>query len=99
MTTLDEYALNLKYIYYACDGEDLSPIGASNTFEGLLEVVDDFMGATDKYNHSGKRLRYEQFSSKYPSEFDGTIYYETPDEQKVKVYTVGFNYKKEIENL
>jgi len=80
----------LKFIYYACDEE--SPIGASNTFEGLLEIVDDFMGATDKYNHSGKRLRYEPFSSKYPSEFDGTIYYETPDEQKVKVYTVDFNH-------
>jgi hypothetical protein len=84
----------IQYIYYACDGE--SPIGASNTFEGLLEIVDDYMGATDKYNHSGKRLRYEQFSSKYPSEFDGTIYYETPDEQKVKVYTVDFNHKKEL---
>jgi hypothetical protein len=90
---------DFKYIYYACDGEDLFPIAASNTFSGLLEIVDDFMGATDKYNHSGKRLRYEPYSSKYGSDFDGTIYYKTPDEQKVKVYTVEFNYKKKIENI
>ena len=96
MNTFKQNALNLKFIYYACDVEDSIPIGASNTWEGLLEIVDDYMGANDKYNHSGKRIKYVPFESKYPSEFEGTIYYETPEEQKVKVYTVNFNYKNNL---
>lgn len=86
---------DIKFIYYACDKEDSSHIGASNTWIGLLEIVDDYMGANDKHNHSGKRIKYIPFESKYPSEFEGTIYYETPEEQLVNVYAVDFNYKNE----
>lgn len=96
MTIFEENALNLKFIYYACDAEDLFSIGGSNTFEGLLELVDDYMGANDKYNNVGKRIKYEPYYSKYPSDFEGTIFYEMPEEQKVKVFSVDFNYKKEI---
>jgi hypothetical protein len=96
MKTAEQNALKLKFIYYAFDAEDSLPIGASNTWEGLLEIVDDYMGANDKHKHSGKRIKYVPFESKYPSEFDGTIYYETPQAQSVKVYTVDFNYKKEL---
>jgi len=93
MNTAEQNALNLSFIYYACDAAASSSIGASNTWEGLLEIVDDYMGANDKHKHSGKRVKYVPFYSKYPSEFEGTIYYETPEEQSVKVYTVDFNYK------
>ena len=86
-----------KYIYYACDGEDLFPIAASNTFSGLFEIVDDFMGANDKHNHSARRTKYEPYHSKYGSDFEGTLYYEIPEEKTVKIYTVEFNYKKELE--
>jgi hypothetical protein len=85
--------LNIKLTYYACDAEDFSPIGASNTFEGLLELVDDFMGVGEKYKNSGKRVRYEHFISKYGSDLEGHIYYETPDKVSVKVYAVNFNQK------
>jgi hypothetical protein len=94
MYTAEQNVLNLRFIYYACHAENSLPIGASNTWKGLLEIVDDYMGANEKYNHSGKRIKYVPFESKYPSEFDGTIYYETPEPQSVKVYTVDFNYKK-----
>ena len=93
MNTAQQNALDLSFIYYACDAEDSLPIGASNTWEGLLEIVDDYMGANEKHKHSGKRVGYISFESKYPSEFEGTIYYETPEPQSVKVYTVDFNYK------
>ena len=91
----------LQFIYYACDGEDLFPIAASNTFSGLFEIVDDYMGANDKHNHSARRVKYEPYISKYGSDFEGTLYYETkesgPEEKTVKIYTVEFNYKKELE--
>jgi hypothetical protein len=93
MTTAEE----LEYIYYACDGEDLFPIAASNTFSGLFEIVDDYMGANDKQNHSARRVKYEPYISKYGSDFEGTLYYEIPEEKTVKIYTVDFNYKKELE--
>jgi len=81
------------YIYYACREDNKSPITASNTFEGLLEAVDDYMGANSKYKNSGKRIKYEPFYSKYPSEFEGTITYQTPEEERVSVYIVDFNQK------
>jgi hypothetical protein len=91
----------IKFIYYACDAEDLFPIAASNTFSGLFEIVDDYMGANDKHNHSGRRVKYEPFMAKYGSDLEGTLYYETkesgPEEKKVFIYTVEFNYKKELE--
>jgi len=96
MKTAEQNALNLSFIYYACDAEESLPIGASNTWEGLLEIVDDYMGANEKHKHSAVRIKYVPFNSKYPSEFEGTIYYETPEPQSVKVYTVDFNYKKDL---
>ena len=96
MNTAEQNAINLRFIYYACDAEDSSPIGASNTWAGLLEIVDDYMGANEKHKHSAVRTKYVPFESKYPSEFEGTIYYETPEEEKVKVYTVDFNYKNNL---
>jgi hypothetical protein len=35
--------------------------------------------------------------AKYGSDLEGTLYYETPEEKKVFIYTVEFNYKKELE--
>jgi len=96
MNTAEQNALNLSFIYYACDAEDSLPIGASNTWEGLLEIVDDYMGANEKHKHLAVRIKYVPFESKYPSEFEGTIYYETPEPESVKVYTVDFNYKKDL---
>ena len=85
----------MNYIYYACYESDKSSIGASNTFEGLLELVDDYMGVGEKYNNSGKRIKYESHYSKYPNinELEGIITYETPEEEKVRVYIVDFNQK------
>ena len=85
----------MNYIYYACREDNKSSIGASNTFEGLLELVDDYMGATDQYGHSGIRIKYEPHYSKYPSsnELEGIITYQTPEEEKVSVYIVDFNQK------
>jgi hypothetical protein len=90
----------MTYIYYACYESDKtnyfhSSIGASNTFEGLLELVDDHMGVGEKYNNSGIRIKYESHYSKYPNsnELEGTITYETPDEERVSVYIVDFNQK------
>jgi hypothetical protein len=54
------------------------------------------MGANEKYKHSGVRIKYVPFESKYPSEFEGTIYYETSESKSVKVYTVDFNYKNNL---
>lgn len=96
MNTAEQNAINLRFIYYACDAQDSFPIGASNTWNGLLEIVDDYMGANEKHKYSGKRIKYVPFESKYPSEFEGTIYYETPEEQSVDVHTVDFNYKKDL---
>ena len=85
----------MNYIYYACREDNKSSIGASNTFEGLLELVDDYMGATNQYGHSGIRIKYESHYSKYPNsnELEGIITYQTPDEEKVRVYIVDFNQK------
>lgn len=85
----------MNYIYYACYASDKGSIGASNTLEGLFEIVDDHMGATDQYGHSGIRTKYEPHYSKYPSsnELEGIITYQTPDEEKVRVYIVDFNQK------
>ena len=90
----------MDYIYYACRESDKinyfhSSIGASNTLEGLLELVDDYMGATDQYGHSGIRIKYEPHYSKYPNinELEGTITYQTPEEERVSVYIVDFNQK------
>ena len=81
----------MNYIYYACYESDKSSIGASNTFEGLLELVDNYMGV----GSSGKRIKYESHYSKYPSsnELEGIITYQTPEEEKVSVYIVDFNQK------
>ena len=54
------------------------------------------MGANDKHNHSARRTKYEPYHSKYGSDFEGTLYYEIPEEKTVKIYTVEFNYKKEL---
>jgi hypothetical protein len=53
------------------------------------------MGATDQYGHSGIRTKYEPHYSKYPNinELEGTITYQTPDEERVSVYIVDFNQK------
>ena len=85
----------MNYIYYACYASDKGSIGASNTLEGLFEIVDDHMGATDQYKFSGIRTKYEPHYSKYPSsnELEGTITYQTPDEESVSVYIVDFNQK------
>jgi hypothetical protein len=83
----------MNYIYYACYESDKinyhhSSIGASNTLEGLLELVDEYMGV-------GTRIKYESHYSKYPNsnELEGTITYETPEEERVSVYMVDFNQK------
>jgi len=86
----------MNYIYYACYEDEKHPIGGSNTFEGLLELVDDYMGVGEKYNNSGIRIKYESHYSKYPNsnELEGTITYQTPDEEeRVSVYIVDFNQK------
>jgi hypothetical protein len=84
----------MDFIYYACDYEDKSPISSSNTLEGLLEAVDYFMGAHETYNFCGKRLSYEPYYSKYPSDFEGIISYEVDKIiQKVAVYTIDFKNK------
>ena len=85
----------MNYIYYACYASDKGSIGASNTLEGLLELVDDFMGVGEKYNNSGIRTKYESHYSKYPSsnELEGIITYQTPEEERVRVYIVDFNQK------
>ena len=85
----------MNYIYYACREDNKSSIAASNTLEGLFEVVDDYMGATNQYKFSGIRTKYEPHYSKYPSinELEGTITYQTPDEERVSVYIVDFNQK------
>jgi hypothetical protein len=81
----------MNYIYYACYESDKSSIGASNTFEGLLELVDNYMGV----GSSGVRIKYESHYSKYPSsnELEGIITYQTPEEERVSVYIVDFNQK------
>ena len=30
-------------------------------------------------------------------QLEGTLYYEIPEEKTIKIYTVDFNYKKELE--
>jgi hypothetical protein len=82
----------MTYIYYACYEDEKHPIGASNTFEGLLELVDDYMGV----GKSVVRIKYESHYSKYPNsnELEGIITYQTPDEEeRVSVYMVDFNQK------
>ena len=85
----------MNYIYYACYALDKGSIGASNTLEGLFEIVDDYMGATNQYKFSGIRTKYEPHYSKYPSinELEGIITYQTPEEERVSVYMVDFNQK------
>jgi hypothetical protein len=85
----------MNYIYYACREDNKSSIAASNTLEGLLELVDDYMGVGEKYNNSGIRIKYEPHYSKYPNinELEGTITYQTSEEERVSVYIVDFNQK------
>ena len=81
----------MNYIYYACFEDEKCPIGGSNTFEGLLELVDDYMGID-----SAVRIKYESHYSKYPNsnELEGIITYQTPEEEeRVSVYMVDFNQK------
>jgi hypothetical protein len=84
----------MDFIYLASDFEDMTPIYSSNTLEGLFEGVDYYMGATENFKFCGKRLSYEPHYSKYPSDFEGTIYYEVDKVvQKVVVYTIDFKNK------
>jgi hypothetical protein len=68
----------MKEIYLVTDSEENHPIGTAETFEGILEVADDYYGATEEYKNSGKRLGFKVYEYKYGGEsLYGCLTYET----------------------
>jgi hypothetical protein len=58
------------------EGEPKYPILSAHTRETLESMIDDYCGANEKYNNSGKRISYTEHNSKYPSDYQGYYTYE-----------------------
>ena len=66
-----------KYMYVVVvDDDSRRPIIVAPDTKTLETRLDDYCGATDKYNHSGKRIKYVPYNSKYPDDYDGYYLYE-----------------------
>jgi hypothetical protein len=84
--------MNFTYAYVAVI-EHGKPIAASNTWEGLKELVDDYMGANDGEFHA--------YNSKYPDDYRGYWEYKTMnpatknlENECIKAYLVDYQQRK-----
>ena len=84
----------MTYIYIAqlYQPEYSLPIAASDTFDGLLDAVDDY------YGPENKRGVWFPYEPKYPSDYQGHILYSVRDiptgeyeNETIKIYCIDFN--------
>lgn len=64
------------YMYVVVDDDSRRPIIAASDSKTLETILDEYCGAIDKYNHSGKRIKYVPYNTKYPDDYEGYYLYE-----------------------
>lgn len=74
-------------MYIAIDDDTRRPIIVAPDTKTLETMLDDYCGATDQYNHSGKRVEYVAYNPKYPDDYQGYYLYENIDTQTKETYT------------
>lgn len=65
-----------KYMYVVIDDDSRRPIVVAPDTKTLEAMLDEYCGAIDKYNHSGKRIEYVPYNTKYPDDYEGYYLYE-----------------------
>ena len=88
---------------YIATIDDNIPVVVAKTKAELKLMLDDYCGATEEYNFTGKFLGYTPHETKYPSDLDGYYEYDckyvsdpTDDrtyKEKFKIFTVDFSDK------
>jgi len=82
----------MTYIFVAYHPEYKKPIVASNTFDGILDALDEY------YGPENKRGVWYPYDCKYPDDYEGYIEYHVLDEktgeteiEEVRIYCTDFN--------
>jgi len=76
-----------NYIYVACWDDSGTPIASSNTWDGLIEHLNEY--------NDMPFTKYEAYNPKYPDSLDGWFYYDSKEgEDKFKVYCIEFKHIK-----
>ena len=74
-----------NYIYVACWDDSGKPIASSNTWDGLIEHLNEY--------NDMPFTKYEAYNPKYPDSLDGWFYYDSKEgEDKFKVYCIEFKH-------
>jgi hypothetical protein len=75
----------MNYIYVACWDDSGKPIASSNTWDGLIEHLNEY--------NDMPFIKYEAYNPKYPDSLDGWFYYDSKEgEDKFKVYCIEFKH-------
>ena len=75
----------MNYIYVACWDDSGKPIASSNTWDGLIEHLNEY--------NDMPFTKYEAYNPKYPDSLDGWFYYDSKEgEDKFKVYCTEFKH-------
>ena len=75
----------MNYIYVACWDDSGKPIASSNTWDGLIEHLNE--------SNDMPFTKYEAYNPKYPDSLDGWFYYDSKEgEDKFKVYCIEFKH-------
>lgn len=64
------------YMYVVIDDDSRRPIIVATTTKTLEAMLDEYCGAVEKYNHSGKLIEYIPYNTKYPDDYQGYYLYE-----------------------
>lgn len=75
----------MNYIYVACWDDSGKPIASSNTWDGLIEHLNEY--------NDMPFTKYEAYNPKYPDSLDGWFFYDSKEgEDKFKVYCIEFKH-------
>lgn len=79
----------MKTIYIVIDKEG-EPFVAAETLKSIIEQVDDFFGANEKFNHSAERLSWTRTEySKFEDNHVGVLVYEYEGkEEKINIFNL-----------